>query len=149
MIGGRKQELVERAGKLFARGGKAAAVGDAQNVVDDLHRKVGQLQVERDFLVGEPAISRVLGEAGDDHAESGAIRKPAMSPAGGRAEQILLPIGRRRAGFQRYPHAALHREKAAMGRPSGRHGTHGALGRRPPGRLINPGIPAQLLTFPK
>ena len=35
-------------------------VEDAQKVIDDLHRKIGQLQVERDFLAGQPAISRVL-----------------------------------------------------------------------------------------
>jgi hypothetical protein len=34
--------------------------GDAQKVIDDLHRKIGQLQVERDFLAGQPAISRLL-----------------------------------------------------------------------------------------
>ena len=33
---------------------------DVQKVIDDLHRKIGQLQVERDFLAGQPAISRVL-----------------------------------------------------------------------------------------
>ena len=46
-----KQELMKRASELFARGNKAA-VDDAQKVIDDLHRKIGQLQVERDFLVG-------------------------------------------------------------------------------------------------
>jgi transposase len=51
---------VKRAGALFARGSKAPAVEDAQKVIDDLHRKIGQLQVERDFLAGQPAISRVL-----------------------------------------------------------------------------------------
>src|SRR5215510_35142 len=55
-----KQELVKRAGELFARGSKTAAVEDAQKVIDDLHRKIGQLHVERDFLAGQPAISRVL-----------------------------------------------------------------------------------------
>jgi hypothetical protein len=50
---------VKRAGELFARGSKAPAE-DAQKVIDDLHRKIGQLQVERDFLAGQPAISRVL-----------------------------------------------------------------------------------------
>jgi hypothetical protein len=40
---------VKRAGELFARGSKAPAVEDAQKVIDDLHRKIGQLQVERDF----------------------------------------------------------------------------------------------------
>src|SRR5580698_8212290 len=60
MISDWKQELVKRAGELFARGNRAPAVGDAQKVIDDLHRKVGQLQVERDFLAGQPAISRLL-----------------------------------------------------------------------------------------
>ena len=55
-----KQELVKRAGELFARGSKAPAAEDAQKVIDDLHRKIGQLQVERDFLAGQPAISRLL-----------------------------------------------------------------------------------------
>ena len=49
-----------RAGELFARGNKAPAVGDAQKVIDNLHRKIGQLQVGRDFLAGQPAISRLL-----------------------------------------------------------------------------------------
>ena len=47
MISDWKQELVKRAGELFARGDRAPAVGDAQKVIDDLHRKIGQLQVER------------------------------------------------------------------------------------------------------
>ncbi len=54
------RELVKRAGELFGRGNRAPAVGDAQKVIDDLHRKVGQLQVERDFLAEQPAISRFL-----------------------------------------------------------------------------------------
>ena len=60
MISNWKQELVKRAGELFARNSKAPAVENAQKVIDDLHRKIGQLQVERDFLAGQPAISRVL-----------------------------------------------------------------------------------------
>jgi transposase-like protein/transposase len=60
MISNWKQELVTRAGELFARSNKAPAVADAQRVIDDLHRKIGQLQVERDFLAGPPAISRLL-----------------------------------------------------------------------------------------
>src|SRR3954470_18977485 len=44
MISGWKQELVTRAGELFARGSKAPAVADAQKVIDDLPRKIGQLQ---------------------------------------------------------------------------------------------------------
>src|SRR6202035_1108779 len=49
MISNWKQELVTRACELFARGNKAPAVEDAQRVIDDLHRKIGQLQVECDF----------------------------------------------------------------------------------------------------
>jgi transposase len=60
MISNWKQELVKRAGELFARGSKVPAAEDAQKVIDDLHRKIGQLQVECDFLAGQPAISRVL-----------------------------------------------------------------------------------------
>ena len=60
MISNWKQELVKRAAESFARGSTAPAVEDAQKVIDDLHRKIGQLQVERDFLAGQPAISRFL-----------------------------------------------------------------------------------------
>jgi transposase-like protein len=60
MISTWKQELMKRSSELFARGSKTPAVGDAQKVIDDLHRKIGQLQVERDFLAGQPAISRLL-----------------------------------------------------------------------------------------
>jgi hypothetical protein len=58
MISNWKQELVKRAGELFARGSTVPAVEDTQK--GDLHRKIGQLQVERDFLAGQPAISRLL-----------------------------------------------------------------------------------------
>jgi transposase len=60
MISTWKQELMKRARELFACGNKAPTVEDAQKVIDDLHRKIGQLQVERDFLAGQPAISRLL-----------------------------------------------------------------------------------------
>jgi transposase len=60
IISGWKQELATRAGELFARGSKAPAADDAQKVIDDLHRKIDQLQVECDFLAGQPAISRLL-----------------------------------------------------------------------------------------
>jgi transposase-like protein len=43
MISNWKQELVKRAAELFARGSKAPAAEDAQKVIDDLHRKIGQL----------------------------------------------------------------------------------------------------------
>jgi transposase-like protein len=55
-----KQELVKRASELFKRGNKAAVADDAQKVIDDLHRKIGQLQVEWDFLAEQPAISQLL-----------------------------------------------------------------------------------------
>jgi transposase len=61
MISTWKQELMKRAGELFARGNKAPVADDAQKVIDDLHRKIGQLRVERDFLAGQPAISRLRG----------------------------------------------------------------------------------------
>src|SRR5437588_11735348 len=44
MISNWKQELVKRAGELFAGGSKAPAAEDAQKVIDDLHRKIGQLR---------------------------------------------------------------------------------------------------------
>ena len=60
MISTWKQELTKRANELFSRGNKTPAAEDAQKVIDDLHRRIGQLQVERDFLAGQPAISRLL-----------------------------------------------------------------------------------------
>ena len=38
MISNWKQELVKRAGELFARGSKAPGFEEAQKVIDDLHR---------------------------------------------------------------------------------------------------------------
>jgi hypothetical protein len=43
---------MKRANELLARGNQVPTVDDAQKVIDDLHRKIGQLQVERDFLAG-------------------------------------------------------------------------------------------------
>ena len=54
MISDWKQELVKRAGELFGRGSTAPAVEEAQKVIDDLHRKIGQLQVKCDSLAGLP-----------------------------------------------------------------------------------------------
>jgi hypothetical protein len=48
MISAWKQELVKNAKTLFERGNKKAA--DPQAVIDHLHRKIGQLQVERDLV---------------------------------------------------------------------------------------------------
>ena len=58
MISTWKQELVKRAGELFESGAKTAA--DPQKTIDRLHQKIGQLQVEWDFLAGQPAIARLL-----------------------------------------------------------------------------------------
>jgi len=58
MISTWKQELVKNAKELFERSNKKAE--DPQKVIDHLHRKIGQLQVERDFLAGQPAIARLL-----------------------------------------------------------------------------------------
>ena len=58
MISTWKQELMKRSSELFERGNKLAA--DPQRTIDNLHRKIGQLQVERDFLAGQPAIARLL-----------------------------------------------------------------------------------------
>ena len=55
MISTWKQELVKNAKELFERGNKKGA--DPQAVIDNLHRKIGQLQIERDFLAGQPAIA--------------------------------------------------------------------------------------------
>ena len=58
MISTWKQELMKNAKELFERGNKKAA--DPQAVIDNLHRKIGQLQIERDFLAGQPAIARLV-----------------------------------------------------------------------------------------
>ena len=54
MISSWKQELVKRAGELFERGKHRA--DDPQKEIDNLHRKIGQLQVERDFLAGKSPL---------------------------------------------------------------------------------------------
>lgn len=58
MISTWKQELVKNAKDLFERGNKKADAPQA--VIDNLHRKIGQLQIERDFLAGQPAIARLV-----------------------------------------------------------------------------------------
>jgi transposase-like protein len=53
MISTWKRELLDNAAELFERGHKSKKQADAQ--VDELHRQIGQLKVENDFL------SRKLG----------------------------------------------------------------------------------------
>jgi hypothetical protein len=50
--------LVKRASELFARGSKAAAVEDAQKVIDDQHRKIVQLQAP--WFAGEQPCRRAF-----------------------------------------------------------------------------------------
>lgn len=60
MISTWKQELARRAAELFERGAKKAE-GEQQKTIDELYRQIGQLmKVERDFLAGQPALSRLL-----------------------------------------------------------------------------------------
>jgi hypothetical protein len=61
MISAWKQQLMKRAVELFACGDKALTVDDTQKVIVDLHRKIGRPQIEREFIAGQSAISR-LGE---------------------------------------------------------------------------------------
>src|SRR5580704_6910742 len=106
MISDCKQELVKRAGELFARGNRAPAVGDAQKVIDDLHRKIGQLRRSSAiFLPGSPP-SPDCCEAGDDCAGSGAVHKPAMHAARDWAQQLLLPAAAGICGGTRASEAA-------------------------------------------
>jgi transposase len=48
MISAWKQERVKNAKTLFERGNKK--MEDPQKLIDHLHRKIGQLQVERDLV---------------------------------------------------------------------------------------------------
>src|SRR5690348_2315834 len=89
MISGWKQELVTRAGELFARGSKAPAVASPPS----------------------PDCS----EAGDDCAGSGAVRNPAMRAARDCAQQLLLPAAAGICGGTRASKAA----RPDFHRPSG------------------------------
>ena len=64
MISTWEQELVKRAGELFERGNKTAVADDAQKVIDDLHRKIG----DRRMLVKRHAIGTITGSL--FHADS-------------------------------------------------------------------------------
>lgn len=57
MISTWKQEPVKRAGELFKRGSRRAS--DPQKTIDEPVSAIAQLKVERDFLAGQPAISRL------------------------------------------------------------------------------------------
>ena len=51
---------MKRAGELFARGNKAPAVVDARKVIDELHRKIGQLQPVYRSISGHQGILQRL-----------------------------------------------------------------------------------------
>ena len=55
-----KNELLSRAAELF--GGSAVESGNSQEKVRELHEKIGELTVERDFL--ERALGRFPGPSG-------------------------------------------------------------------------------------
>lgn len=50
-IYGWKRQLIENAAKLFAGEGSGASEGRREGEVTELYAKIGQLTVERDFLV--------------------------------------------------------------------------------------------------
>jgi hypothetical protein len=59
MISNWKQELVKRAGESFAGGSTAPAAEDAQNVIDDLHRKSDEMDPENETGgKGSPAVRK-------------------------------------------------------------------------------------------
>ncbi|MBK9442064.1 MAG: hypothetical protein IPN53_12450 [Comamonadaceae bacterium] len=58
MISTWKQKLAKNAKSLFEHSNQKGA--EPQALIDHLHRKIGQLQVERNFLAGQPAIVRLL-----------------------------------------------------------------------------------------
>ena len=56
MIHNWKRQLLEGASELFERGSKTSSVEpQTQAQIDELYRQIGQLKVERDFLVSRSA----------------------------------------------------------------------------------------------
>jgi len=55
-----RRKLLEQAGELFERGRKAP--GDTEHELKELHAKIGQLTMERDFL--EQGLERIHGPRG-------------------------------------------------------------------------------------
>jgi transposase-like protein len=60
MISTWKQELMQRASELFARGNQAPTLDDAQKVSDDLHRKIGQLRCLSKELSGAYQVASLI-----------------------------------------------------------------------------------------
>ena len=52
-----RRKLLEQAGQLFDRGSQSS--GDAEHQLKELHAKIGQLTMERDFL--EQGLERIHG----------------------------------------------------------------------------------------
>jgi transposase-like protein len=55
-----RRKLLEQAGQIFDRGSKPP--GDAKHELKELHAKIGQLTMERDFL--EQGLERIHGPRG-------------------------------------------------------------------------------------
>ena len=55
-----KESLLEGAASLFERSGQA----EEQVDTDALYKKIGQLEVERDFLASRPALQALLARGG-------------------------------------------------------------------------------------
>ena len=59
MISTWKNDLAAQAASVF--GTQQRREADVQKTIDDLHRRIGQLTVERDFLSSIPALSEIAG----------------------------------------------------------------------------------------
>jgi transposase-like protein len=62
LINNWKRQLVENAAAVFERGQKPDTEGQAQ--LDALYKKIGQLEVERDFLASRPGLMSLLRRGG-------------------------------------------------------------------------------------
>jgi hypothetical protein len=80
------------------------AVEDAQKVIDDLHRKIGQQQVERDFLAGQPDISRVLRGGRDSRDSTTPSLRKWISTSRSPPRELLRPLRKFRSFLVRSFH---------------------------------------------
>src|SRR5437764_565436 len=99
MISSWKQELVKRAGELFARGSKALAVEDAQKVIDELHRKIGRRDpIDRSAFRATGTMVCRLPAGGDSHERTRLCR---LFPDARENTGILRRLSRRELGQTR------------------------------------------------
>ena len=73
MISNWKQELVKRAGGLFARGGKAPAAEDGQKVIDDLHRQIASTVCACAARLSKPLRMSVMPAASHTRVPAGRV----------------------------------------------------------------------------